>query len=197
MEHEEHRPDPATSVITRVVRAGHEDAFEEWLHGISREAATFPGHHSVTIFRPQTGGRQYTIVLQFDRRENLERWLDSDARRESVERSNAFTEVHESRAEVTGLEHWFTLPGKEEPRHAPRMKMVLLTALVVYPTILALNAVLAPILRAIPPLLGPLVVTVALTLLLTYLLMPGVTRLFYKWLYPGEIRERRGDGRGS
>lgn len=184
MENESLRPPPATSMIRRIVKPGNEKAFEDWLHAISQAAARFPGHHSVTIFRPQTGGREYTIVLQFDRQENLKRWLDSEERRDWVAQSVVLTEVPEDRTEVTGLEHWFTLSGKAEPRPAPRMKMVFLTILVVYPTILGLNFILSPILRRIPPLLGPFVVTVFLTLLLTYLLMPGVTRIFYKWLYP-------------
>ena len=178
---------PVNSVITRTVKPGHEPAFETWLHGISQAAARFPGHHSVTILRPRAGDREYTIVLQFDREENLKAWLESDVRREWVERSKADTEGEERRAVVSGLEHWFTLPGKAAPHRPPPWKMATLTILVVYPTILALNAILAPVLRSVPHPIGPLIVTICLTLLLTYLLMPNVTRLAYSWLY---LRER-------
>src|SRR5207237_7991783 len=119
----------ATPVITRVVRPGSENAVEEWTHGISKEAAKPPGHHSVTIFRPPPGGREYTIVLHFDRQENLQRWLDTDVRREWIDRSTPLTESPERRAEVSGLEHWFTLPGKPEARRPPKLKMVVLTVL--------------------------------------------------------------------
>ena len=184
------RPITATSVITRVVKPGSENAFEEWLHGISKEAAKHPGHHSVTIFRPPPGGREYTIVLHFDRQENLQSWLNTDVRREWIDRSIPLTESPEHRAEVSGLEHWFTLPGKSEARRPARLKMAALTILAVYPTILSLNYVLPPILRRTPPMLAPLIVTICLTLLLTYVLMPNLTKVFHKWLYPEpELRQ--------
>jgi antibiotic biosynthesis monooxygenase (ABM) superfamily enzyme len=172
------------SVITRVVKAGHEKMFEDWLHGISQEAALFPGHLSVTIFRPPPGGREYVIVLQFDRPEHLGLWLDSDVRRSWIERSQSLTEEPERRAETTGLEHWFTLPGRPQHPAPARLKMAALTVLAAYPTILGLGIALRPLLERVPHLLGALIVTTCLTLLLTYVLMPNVTRLFYDWLYP-------------
>jgi antibiotic biosynthesis monooxygenase (ABM) superfamily enzyme len=178
------RPNGATSVITRIVKPGSEKAFEEWIHGIAQEAAKFPGHHSVTIFRHSPEEREYTFVLHFDRQENLKRWLDSDVRREWIDRSIPLTEVPEERAEVTGVEHWFTLPGKQEARRPAKLKMVALTILAVYPTILTLNYVLSPIFRRVPALLAPLIVTFCLTLLLTYVLMPNLTKVFHGWLYP-------------
>jgi antibiotic biosynthesis monooxygenase (ABM) superfamily enzyme len=181
---EQHRLVPATSVITRVVKPGSEKAFEEWLHGISQEAAKFPGHLSVTIFRPAPGGREYTIVVQFNRNENLQRWLQSDRRRDWIERVHALEEVPEHRTEVTGLEHWFTLPGKPEPSPPPKHKMALLIALAAYPTVLALHVILLPILNRVPYPLGALIASVCLVLLLTYVVMPTVTRVFHGWLYP-------------
>src|SRR5258705_7694888 len=121
----QHRRVPATSVVTRVVKPGREKAFEEWLHGISQEAAKFPGHLSATIFRPPAGARKYTVVLQFDRDENLQNWLRSDRRREWIERVSALEAVPQHREEGAGLEHWVPLPGKKEtsaplrPQKAP------------------------------------------------------------------------------
>jgi len=178
------RPVTATSVITRVVKPGSEKAFEEWLHGISQEAARAPGHQSVTIFRPPPGGREYTMVLHFNDKRNLDLWLGGSTRRDWIERSLPLTEVPEQRADVTGLEHWFTLPGKKETGRPPKLKMAFLTVLAAYPTILGLNFALGPLLRRVPHLLAPLIVTVFLTLLLTYLWMPNLTRLVYRWLYP-------------
>lgn len=176
----------ARSVITRRVKPGREKDLEDWLHGISQEAARFSGHLSVTIFRPPAHAREYVIVLQFDRQENLDRWLHSDIRRSWIERSTEMTEEPERRAETTGLEHWFTLPGRPERRPPPRLKMALLTMLAAYPTILGLNLLLGPVMKKLPPPVGPLIVTVCLTLLLTYVLMPNLTRLSYKWLYPAQ-----------
>jgi uncharacterized protein len=181
---EQHRLVPATPIITRVVKPGSEKVFEEWLHGISQESARFPGYLSSTIFRPPAGGREYTIVLQFDRDENLQSWLRSGQRRAWLDRVGALEEVPAQRSEVTGLEHWFTLPDKPEALPPPKHKMALLIILTVYPTMLAVRALLFPILDRLSYPLAALIVTVCLVLLLTYVLMPSVTRVFHRWLYP-------------
>lgn len=181
---EQHRLRPAISVIRRAVKHGAEKAFEEWLHGISQEAARFPGHLSVTIFRPPPGGGEYTIVLQFDRDENLQSWLRSEPRRRWIERVRALEESPEHREEVTGLEHWFTLPDKPESAPPPKHKMALLVALAAYPTVLLVHVVLYPIVSRLPYALGALIASVCLVLLLTYVVMPRVTRMFHDWLYP-------------
>jgi antibiotic biosynthesis monooxygenase (ABM) superfamily enzyme len=182
----QHRRVPATSVVTRVVKPGREKAFEEWLHGISQEAAKFPGHLSATIFRPPAGARKYTVVLQFDRDENLQNWLRSDRRREWIERVSALEAVPEHREEVTGLEHWFTLPGKPETSPPSRHKMAFLLVLAAYPTVLALHVILSPVVGSLPYPLAALIGSVCLVLVLTYVVMPRVTRVFHRWLYPGE-----------
>ncbi len=178
------RPTTAKSIISQVAKPGCEQAFEAWLHEIAQVTAKAPGHQSVTILRPPPGGREYTVILHFDCEDNLERWLKTDTRRAWVERGAMLTEVPERRAEVSGIEHWFTLPGRPELRRPARLKMALLTILVVYPTILALTRGLSPVLQRMPPLLAPLLVTICLTTLLTYVLLPNVTRVFHGWLYP-------------
>jgi uncharacterized protein len=180
---EQHRLVPATSVITRVVKPGKEKAFEKWLHGISQEAAKFPGHISATIFRPPAGARKYTIVLQFDSDENLQSWLRSACRRHWIERVRALEEVPEHREEATGLEHWFTLPGNPESP-PPRHKMALLVSLAAYPTVLVLHVILSPIVSRVPYPVGALIGSVCLVLVLTYVVLPRVTRVFHGWLYP-------------
>ena len=179
---------PVTTIITRRVRVGSEKSFETWLHGISEAAARFPGHGSVTILRPRSGDRTYTIILQFDVEKNLRAWLDSDVRRGWVERSKPLTEGEEQKDLVTGLEHWFTPPGERETHGPPEWKMVLLTILAVFPTINVLEFLLGPVLQRVHHVVGVLIITVCLTLLLSYVLMPTLTKLAYKWLYPRETR---------
>src|SRR5215472_14024742 len=67
---------PVTLVLSREVRAGHEDAFEEVLHRLAIEVARQPGHLDVTVLRPPLGGRRiYTIVSHFASRADADAWL--------------------------------------------------------------------------------------------------------------------------
>lgn len=176
---------PVTAIISRRVKPGREQAFEEWLTGISREAARFPGHQGVNITRPRDPTNQdYVIVLRFNDVANLRQWVQSGVRRDWIARSEELTETQDKVVEVTGLEHWFTLPGQPMPSPAARWKMFVLTLSAAYPLIMIVTTLLGPWLAGASPWLGNLAVTFVLTTLLTYAAMPLVTRLFYRWLYP-------------
>ena len=85
-----------------------------------------------------------------------------------------------------GLGYWFTLPGKPETPPPSRHKMALLIVLAAYPTVLALHVILSPVVGNLPYPLAALIGSVCLVLVLTYVVMPWVTRVFHRWLYPGE-----------
>jgi uncharacterized protein len=179
------RPVPVTSVIRRLVKPGREGEFEQWVRGISRVAARFPGHLGINIFRPRDPAHpEYLLILQFDREENLRGWLESDVRRDWIRRSEDLTQGPEQRTQVSGLEHWFTLPGRPVPQPPPRFKMAILTVAAAWPIVMGVSVLLGAILPGLGMAGGTLLTTVVLTALLTYVAMPNLTRLFYGWLYP-------------
>jgi antibiotic biosynthesis monooxygenase (ABM) superfamily enzyme len=85
---------------------------------------------------------------------------------------------------VTGLESWFTLPGQPGLVPPPPYKMALLTWITIFPLITAIVAITGPTLKDLP-LAVRLGITTALTVpLMTWVVMPRVTRLLHRWLYP-------------
>jgi uncharacterized protein len=89
---------------------------------------------------------------------------------------------------LTGLETWFTLPGKLVQQPPKRYKMAVLSTLAVFIIAQGLGLVLAPALASLYPLLRAFVLTVINVWILTYIVMPRVTRLFYRWLYPKNLK---------
>jgi antibiotic biosynthesis monooxygenase (ABM) superfamily enzyme len=86
---------------------------------------------------------------------------------------------------VTGLETWFTLPGQPGAPPPPPYKMALLTWITIFPLITAIVALTGPLLESLPVAVR-LAITTALTVpLMTWVVMPRVTRLLRGWLYPG------------
>ena len=58
---------PVTLVLSRAVKTGHEQEFEDVLHRLAAQVRRQPGHLDLTVLRPQPGGpRIYTIVSHFD-----------------------------------------------------------------------------------------------------------------------------------
>jgi antibiotic biosynthesis monooxygenase (ABM) superfamily enzyme len=62
--------------------------------------------------------------------------------------------------------------------------MVLLTWLAVFVTLSTMRYALALLLAPVPGLLAQLITVGIVLCLLTYIVMPQLTRLSYKWLYP-------------
>lgn len=174
-----------TAVISHVIRSGREQGYEEWLHGIAAAAKQFDGHMGVSIIRPRDHAHpEYVAILRFDRYNNLKTWLESDTRREWIERLQPLIEKPESIQTLTGLETWFSLPNQLLKTPPPRYKMALITWLGVFFTLAIVSRLLAPILSNLPILLAQLITTGLVVALLTYVIMPRLTKLFRLWLYP-------------
>jgi antibiotic biosynthesis monooxygenase (ABM) superfamily enzyme len=85
---------------------------------------------------------------------------------------------------MTGLETWFTLPAQPGATPPPPYKMAVLTWITIFPLITAAVAVTGPLLEELP-LAVRLAITTGLTVpLMTWVVMPRVTRLLRGWLYP-------------
>jgi antibiotic biosynthesis monooxygenase (ABM) superfamily enzyme len=85
---------------------------------------------------------------------------------------------------VTGLESWFTLPG-HGATPPPPYKMALLTWITIFPLITGVVVVSGPLLKGLPLVLRLAITTAVTVPLMTWLVMPRVTRLLRGWLYPG------------
>jgi antibiotic biosynthesis monooxygenase (ABM) superfamily enzyme len=175
---------PVTAIISHVVRPGREQGYEAWFHGIAADARTFKGHLGVSTIRPQDHSHpEYVVILKFDRYDNLKAWLESGVRHEWLERLQPLIEEPEAIQTLTGLETWFTLPNKTIKAPPPKYKMALVTWLGVFVTLAVVSRLLAPLLSNLPILLNQLITTGLVVALLTYLIMPYLTRFFKRWLY--------------
>jgi antibiotic biosynthesis monooxygenase (ABM) superfamily enzyme len=175
---------PVTTTVTRRVRPGHEAAYEAFLDGISAAARQFPGYLGVEVFRPSEPGGEYRIVYRFDTAAHLGGWLDS-------EEHSTWLRVAEPHAAgpmrsqyLTGLESWFTLPEQPGARPPPPYKMAILTWLTIFPLITLVVVVLGPLLRGVGPIPRLAITTLITVPLMTWIVMPRVTRLLRGWLYP-------------
>ncbi|ELS05384.1 hypothetical protein Xen7305DRAFT_00051270 [Xenococcus sp. PCC 7305] len=182
---------PVTVVISRQVKPGCEAAFEKFISGITAAAMTFEGHLGANIFRPQTPEHhEYQIIFKFDRASNLRIWQESECRRQWLARAESLRLEAPTIKVITGLETWFTLPSPKPIIPPPRYKMAVITLLAIFPLVQLANVILVPLFRSLPAILGGLITTGIIVLLMTYVVMPRMTKLFSHWLYP-QKRSRR------
>jgi antibiotic biosynthesis monooxygenase (ABM) superfamily enzyme len=176
---------PVTTWVTRRVKPGHEPFYERFLEGIIAAAARFPGYVGVEVFRPEFASTgKYRVVYRFDSSEDLRAWLDSDERAAWLERAEPHVIGPMRSRIVTGLETWFTLPGRPAISPPPAYKMALVTWITIFPLITLVVRALDPLLDDLT-LVPRLAVTTAVTVpIMTWLVMPRVTQLLHSWLYP-------------
>ena len=176
---------PVTTTVTRQVKPGHEAAYEQFLDGIIAAASRFPGHLGAEVFRPQTAAAgEYRVVYRFDTAQHLHAWLGSAEHAAWLERAEPHAIGPLRRQVLTGLEAWFTLPTQPGLPPPPRYKMALVTWVTIFPLITLVVVATAPLLGRLP-LVARLAVTTGVTVpLMTWAVMPRVTRLLGWWLYP-------------
>jgi antibiotic biosynthesis monooxygenase (ABM) superfamily enzyme len=186
-----HIEDPPVAVnVTRRVKPERVGEFEQWVSGITDAISRFPGYLGTEVLKPgDPSESEYHIIFKFERLSDLERWEDSEERRDWCGRVESFQEGPAQRHVVTGLERWFVLPPSRDTPPPPRYKLVAITWLAIYPLITAVFFFLGDPLQRLPLGIRTLVVTAIIVPAMIYLVLPLMTPLFTRWLYPRESRE--------
>lgn len=178
--------EPVTVVVSRRARPGRETELEEWLRGVTAAAARFPGHLGATVHRPAPPDQtDHVLVFRFATVPDLQRWNASQERARWLAAAEPLTSGAPRGQVLTGLEGWFTLPGREVVTPPPRWKTALVTAPVIYLLVVGLTLLAGPLLNRFPLLLRTALTTLLLVTLMTWVVMPPVTRVLHRWLFPG------------
>ena len=180
---------PVTVVISRLVRPGKQEAYEQWISEVSEVLGGFDGAEGVTVLRPgqHHSGPEYVLVLRFVDYDAMQRWKRSDPRRHWIAKLDDLTIDTGGWQEQSGLETWFTLPGRVTPAGPPpRWKQALLTTVGLVPLLVVADLLLQPVLGDLPAYARILITTPVLVALMTWPVMPAITRGAYAWLYPGQ-----------
>jgi uncharacterized protein len=173
---------PMTVVVSRLVKRGREREFEEWLAGIAEQMSAFEGFRGLELARPIDGLQQeHVVILRFDSPDHLGRWETSEIRRTWLAKADRFTNRLVSIQHIAGMEGLFTLGSGNVALAPPKYKMVILVSAGLYPLVILANLFVAPHLPL--PFLGRSLITTVLNVaIMTYVVMPQLTRLLRSWL---------------
>jgi antibiotic biosynthesis monooxygenase (ABM) superfamily enzyme len=188
---------PVTVVITRRVKAGREPAYEAWLLEFQSAARGLPGYLGVTTQRPAAGGpREYVSAIRFATLRDLRAFESSELRARYL---NAVVDLVEADAvwqQLTGLEFWFSPPPGMVVPQPSRPRMALVMIVVVFSLVLSIGTLVNAVAAMLPlPVPYPLRLLFTITVevvLMTYWLMPQITRRLARWIYPARRVGARG-----
>jgi uncharacterized protein len=173
--------DPVTVVVRRRVKPGSEAAFESAMQEFIGFALAFPGNRGIHALR--SGEHEYTVVDRFADARSRQAFKEMPKYRDWMQRLRELSEAEPYIEEHAGLGGWFTLPGAARASAPSQLKMALVTFLGVLPLTGALLAVLPSVLPGWHPQAVNVVMSVLVVTLLTWPVMPLLTRLFASWLY--------------
>jgi antibiotic biosynthesis monooxygenase (ABM) superfamily enzyme len=177
--------EPVTVVVRRKAKPRREADYEAWLSRLTEAARhKAPGYLGAEFHKPAQAGGEYKSVFRFDSLANLEAFEKSRLRARMLEEVAPFVEGDAAWERMTGLEVWFTPPaGTIVPQPSPHRMVIVLVA-VVFSLVLILNLALGPFI-ADWPLTLRLLLTVAIQVgLMTYVIMPRLTPLIARFIYP-------------
>lgn len=183
---------PVTVIVKRIVKKNKIKEFEEWLSGITREVSRQSGSMGIDIIRPtdKESKAEYVIIFRFDNYDNLTKWENSSIRNEWLRKGRELVQSEPDVQKLTGLEFWFTPYSKKNsylvPLNSPRRyKMVIVTI----PVIALLLLTLVPQIHfigeslSIPYAIRFVIAIAIMVLLMTYFIMPLLTRVLRPWLF--------------
>jgi antibiotic biosynthesis monooxygenase (ABM) superfamily enzyme len=168
--------------ITRRVRSGCEEEFQRELREFFRSSFAHAGVQgaSMLVPPPGSGSTEFGILRTFAGEAERDAFYASTAFLAWEERIEHLIEGEPEYRELTGLEAWFRSPGGPPPR----WKMAVATFLGVFPVVTILALTVGPLLASLHFLARNAVFNACVVLLLTWVVMPLITRLLHGWLHP-------------
>ena len=187
-------PLAVTVAITRRADPSRSNEMVAWMRAGTTLAEDFPGFLGAGWVRPGLGSTEWHMLYRFTDAQALRAWEESPQRRWWL--SSAQGMVQHTRVERrTGIEGWFDPPQEhevDEPAQAqapvqpsappPRWKQAVTIWLGFFPLSLLAAVALGPLLDGRPVALRTLISTLCLTPVMTYLVLPRVTRSLQWWL---------------
>lgn len=175
---------PVTVTVTRRAPVGRDREVLAWLQTGLSLAEAAPGFLGGGWVRPAPGSADWHVLYRFSDSGALARWEESSERAWWLGSSRGL--MTQTRAERrTGIEGWFDAPAEVDVvvRQPPRWKQATVIYTAFFPLSLLSALLLAPRLVHLPVVLRVMVTTLLLTPIMTYLLLPRVTKSLDWWLH--------------
>ena len=170
---------PVTTVLKIKYKQGFKTECLQWMKETASIASLFDGFIKKEIYQSAELERELVNIFTFKDIQHLQIWENSDERIMQTQKSKIFVDEISSKVKMTGLE--FMFPTNTSPK---KWKMVVLTVCVLF---ILLNTVV-PVIQELftrfnlPFLLKSLLGVIIMVSLMTFLILPFLSKIFSRWL---------------
>ena len=171
---------PIHIAITRRVRPECEAEFQQALREFFQASFNHKSVLGANLLIPPPGStiREYGILRTFTNESERDDFYASPMFQAWEEKVKPMTEGEPIYRQLTGLEAWF----RADHHSPPRWKMAIATLIGVYPTSLFISFLQGDKIYTWFFATRSLLFSVGMVLLLTWIVMPLITRLLHRWL---------------
>ncbi len=177
--------DIVSVVVSDKIKLNYQAEFENWQERIISDLRKFDGFISVSSKKIKGVENEYFTVFQFDSKENLQYWLNSEALKKYLKEVELYTMAPPKVSLHQGMEFFFDV--KETIiKQPPFYKKVLMGIIAVYPLIIIIGKLfnwLIPGFEKLPFELALFFEVIVISSLMNYPVMPTLTKWFGTWLY--------------
>ena len=174
-----------SEILSVIIKYDRMKEYEQWLEKIRAALAQQKGFIGIEVIRPSDiTTPEYFVLLRFETLVDLETWKNSEILKELRNESRDFVLKVQRGEKQYGTEMLFSRPVSNiyYPK-PPFWKQAIVGILTVYPLIILSNAALSPLFKNLPQALG-MFFTICIMSPIMIVVMPRVSILFKKWLYP-------------
>ncbi|HXI70260.1 MAG TPA: antibiotic biosynthesis monooxygenase [Verrucomicrobiae bacterium] len=173
--------EPIHVAITRKIKPGCEAEFQAALKDFFTTSFGQAGVQGASMLVPPPGSPspEFGILRTFANARERDDFYASPMFQAWEERIKPLIEGEPVHRQLNGLEAWFRSPQNPPPR----WKMAIATYLGVVPVIMSLSLTLGPLVRSWNFVLNNLVFNACVVVLLTWVVMPIIARILYRWLH--------------
>ena len=180
-------PQPIHVAITRRIKPGCEQEFQAALKEFFARSLTHSGVQGAAMLVPPPGSSstEYGILRSFAGIAERDAFYASPLYLDWKKRVAPLVDGEPEARELHGLEAFFRQDSRALP---PKWKMAIATYLGVVPVIMTLARTLGPLIRSWNFVLYNLLFNACVVTLLTWVVMPLITRALHGWLQAGESK---------
>jgi antibiotic biosynthesis monooxygenase (ABM) superfamily enzyme len=160
------------------------DYYLAWRRKAIAAQAHYPGYLATEFYEPHDKRDEWVDIVRYDSPAHLISWMQSKERLALLKEIDPIVEsMHAHR--VTGLEGWFAVNRGPDAAASgpPPWKQMLTVLFALYPTVMVLGF-LNPLMQNLSLPVRMLISNVLSCSILTWLLMPQVSRFLDFWLNP-------------